>query len=361
VFATALTISLALQPATPHAQTTKVSQWKVPRLADGKPDLQGVWDFKTITPLERPKELAGKRLLTDADLASMEKAALDQQTRAQRDREDLDRGLHAVDRRTSLIEDPPDGRLPPLVPGALVQPGSASEDLPTQPPVRYYMGGGGTDGPEQRGLSERCIVGQNTIPAMDPAGYNNNVQIVQTSDYVVIHTEQVHNARIVPLDGRPHIPDTIRLWSGDARGHWEGDTLVVETTNYTDKIPAYELSTHRSARANKGLTALGTGTTLRLIERFSRPSQDILRYEYTVIDPATFTRPFTVMIPMRRLTPEGIKVGAVFASSSERAQIYEYACHEGNHALWNILSTARGVEKQAREKQAKERSAGQGK
>jgi hypothetical protein len=177
-------------------------------------------------------------------------------------------------------------------------------------------------------------MGFNTGPPMDPGGYNNNLQVIQTPAYVVLFTEMIHDARIVPLDGRPHLPKHVAQWYGDSRGWWEGDTLVVDTTNFTDKIASFELSQNRSARDNPGLTALGTGATLHLVERFSRTSADVLMYEYTVDDPMTFTRPFTVKVPMRRLT-------------GDRAQIYEYACHEGNYALHDQLAGARAEDRKA--------------
>jgi hypothetical protein len=338
----ALGIALTIPLGSLHAQTAP--SWKAPRLADGKPDLQGVWDFKTITPLDRPKEVGDYKFLTDAQLAAWEKRARDAEDQIDRppapgnpgayNAAFRDRGFTAADRRTSLIEDPPDGKMPALQPGAIVQPGSAGQEIPSQPPIRYRSGGAGTNDPEDRGLAERCIMGFNAGPPMDPGGYNNNVQLIQTTKYVVLVTEMIHEARIVPLDGRPHLPLHVRQWTGDARGHWEGDTLVVETTNFTDKIASFERSNVRSSRNDKALTALGTGQGLHLVERFTRVANDILLYEYTLDDPLTFTRPWTVKIPMRRLT-------------GEHAQIFEYACHEGNHALHDMLSVARAREKEA--------------
>ena len=228
-----------------------------------------------------------------------------------------------IGRRTSLIVDPPDGRLPPLRPQALEQIGSFGDEVPEQRPIRYRSGGAGTDGPEDRGLAERCIVGFNAGPLMAPGAYNNNVQLLQTPNYVVIFTEMIHDARIVPLDGRPALPEGIRLWMGDSRGHWDGATLVVETTNLTDKI-GYYISSPSLRRP----IALVSGDTLHLIERFSRPDVDTLLYEYTVDDPATFTRPFTVALPMRWA----------------EMPIFEYACHEGNYAVPNLLAGARVAE-----------------
>jgi hypothetical protein len=319
--------------------------WKVPRLPDGKPDLQGVWDYKTITPLDRPQDVANQKLLTDEQFALSEKRARDAEARfddppapgdpGTYNAAFRDRGFTALDRRTSLIEDPPDGKMPPLQPGAIVQPGSTVVDIPAAPPIRYRVGGGaGMDGPELRSLAERCLLGSNNGPPMDPGAVNNNVQLVQTHDHVVLVSEMIHEARIVPLEDRAHLAKDIRQWLGDSRGHWEGDTLVIDTTNFTDKTPAFERANVRSARNDPALTALGIGRNLHLIERFARVADDVLMYEYTVDDPLTFTRPFTVKLPMRRLT-------------GDHAQMFEYACHEGNHALHDMLAGARYQEKRA--------------
>ena len=311
-----------------------------PRTPWGAPDLHGVWDFRTITPLERPADLAGKSVLTSEEAANYE--ALENR-RQNRDLVDpakggaiyppeseggvvpynefwYDRGTTLTgDKRTSLIIDPADGRLPPLAPGAREQIGSAGEDLPERRPVRYRAGGIGADGPEDRGLGERCLLGFNSGPPMLPSAYNNNVMLFQTPAYVVILNEMVHDARIVPLDGPPHVRDTIRQWMGDGRGHWDGETLVVQTANFTEKTPSF----------NPTITsAVGTGLTLTLIERFRRVDAETLLYEYTVDDPATFARPFTAAIPMRR---------------SEQP-IFEYACHEGNYGMRNMLAGARAGE-----------------
>ncbi len=303
----------------------------------GHPDLQGVWDFRTITPLERPAELAGKAVLTEEEAAAYQTLENRRQNRDLVDPEKggalyppesqggvvpynefwYDRGTTLVEgRRTSLIVDPPDGRLPARRAGALEQIGSAGEDLPESRPVRYRVGGIGADGPEDRGLGERCLLGFNSGPPLIPGAYNNNIQVFQTPTHVVIHHEMVHDARIVPLDGRPHLSEAIRQWMGDGRGRWDGDTLVVETTNFTD----------RTASFSPALTsALGTGATLTLTERFTRVDRDTLLYEYTVDDPTVFTRRFTAAIPMKR----------------SELPVYEYACHEGNRGLANILAGAR--------------------
>jgi hypothetical protein len=290
MFVIAVTIWLLQHPRI-EAQTGAGGNRTVPRLADGRPDLQGVWDYKTITPLDRPQKFADQKVLTDKDAAALADQAREQQRVAIQRRADMDRGTSAADRRTSLIEDPPDGKLPSLTAGAVIQKGSTYAEFPADPPIRYRSGGAAPDGPETRGLAERCLMGFNAGPPMDPGGYNNMVQIYQTSRYVVLVTEMIHDARIVPLDGRPHLPDVITQWKGDSRGHWDGDTLVIETTNFTNKTASFERSSVRSARNDEAITALGAaGRSLRLTERFSRPSKDILRYEYTVDDSATFTR-----------------------------------------------------------------------
>ena len=313
-----------------------------PRLPDGKPDLQGVWDYRTLTPLERPEDLADQAFLTDEERAERESAALarDQQSNAAIEvgREPLpvggdvggynsfwvDQGARVVeDQRTSLIVDPPNGRLPELQPGVELKVLSFAEDLPGERPVRVRAVGIGTDSYEDRGLAERCILGFNSGPPIVPIGYNQNIQIFQTSDYFVILNEMVHDARIVPLDGRAHLPEGVRQWMGDSRGYWDGDTLVVESTNFTDRTASFNPSV---------ASAIGSGTTLHLTERFSRTGDDTLLYEFTVNDPASFTRPFTAALPMK--TSNGI---------------FEYACHEGNYGLFNILAGARAEEQATQE------------
>ena len=230
----------------------------------------------------------------------------------------LDYGTNIIgDRRTALIVDPADGRLPALTPEGerLRQVGSLAEDLPIEHPVRVRSAGTGADQPEDRGLAERCLLGFNSGPPMMPSGYNN-MQLFQTPDHVVILNEMVNDARIIPLDGRPHLPETVRQWMGDSRGHWEGDTLVVVRKNRMEKTCSFDPSATQ---------AIGTGLTVTLTERFTRVDEETLLYEYTVDDPAIFARPFTVALPMRR-NPE---------------PIFEYACHEGNYGLLNILSGAR--------------------
>ena len=323
----ALTVLVA--PVAGQAQT---GAGEPPRTADGRPDLQGVWDFRTITPLQRPAALGDKAVLTTEEAAQTEAqwAGIKFFDRPAREGEViayndfwLDLGTTVVEtRRTSLIVDPPDGRLPPLVPNVTRQIASLDADLPGERPVRYRAGGIGADGPEDRGVGVRCILGFNSGPPIMPSGYNNNMQLFQTPDHVVILTEMVHDARIIPLAGRAHLREEVQQWNGDSRGHWDGDTLVVETTNFTS----------RTASFNDSITsAIGTGETLHLTERFTRLDAETLLYEYTVEDPTSFTRPFTVAQPMRK----------------NRAQMFEYACHEGNYGMTNMLTGARVQEKAA--------------
>ena len=307
-----------------------------PRTAEGHPDLSGVWDFRTLTPLERPEDQ--QAFLSPEEAGEIE-AKADAVSAAQHAPSDPDRppppegdatpynafwfdhgARVSADRRSSLLIDPPDGRLPPTQPGVKRQ--AMGDDQPEDPPVRLLVGGVGAADPESRGLAERCIVGFNAGPPILPGGYNQNLKIVHAPDYVVVFMEMVHEARIIPTDGRGRPPMEIRPWTGSSLGRWEGDTLVVETANFPEK---------RSSFAPTPFQSVGTAEHMRLTERFSLVDDDTLRYEYTVDDPATYTRPFTVAQQMRK--------------SAE--QIYEYACHEGNYGLRNILTGARAQEQLA--------------
>ena len=274
--------------------------------------------------LERPRELADKAVLTAEEAAAFVRLQMERQNRDNRSaqaRQDIegaynnfwwDWGTNVVGtRRTSLIVDPPDGRIPPLTPPAQ-QRASGPRAVPV---TERVVLGAVADGPENLGLSERCILGFSSGPPILSNAYNNNLQIVQTPNQLVIHTEMIHEARVVPLDGRPHLQAALRQWLGDSRGRWEGETLVVETTNFTDK----------SAFSGSIIGRGGSTASMSLVERFTRVAGDTLLYEFTVSDAATWTRPWTVQLPMTR--------------SSER--IYEYACHEGNYAMPNILKGAR--------------------
>jgi hypothetical protein len=284
-------------------------------LGQGQPDLEGVWTNSTLTPLERPAEFAGKEFLTEQEAADYVKRLLQQVNTDRRDggaQVDVnrsynefwrDRGNNVVaDRRTSLIVDPPDGRIPPLTPEAQKR----VEE------TRAYMQDHATDGPQGRSLAARCIAWTTAGPPMLPGPYNNDVQVFQTREPVVILNEMIHDARVISLDGRPHVSSDIREWLGDSRGHWEGNTLVVDTTNFNGQ------NSFRGSDAN-----------LHLTERFARIAPNLIQYEFTIDDPTAFTRSWTARIPLNK-TPD---------------RVYEYACHEGNYALTDILAGARAAEK----------------
>jgi hypothetical protein len=300
----------------------------VPRTPDGRPDLHGTWSYATLTPLERPAEFAGRAFLTDTQAAEFERRTLTVQNRDRRDgvgpsgrgsdgRTDLDRAYNQVwweygakvvgTKRTSLIVDPPDGRIPPLTPEGRTR---AEDKRGLWTATGEYEGGSrglSFDWYGDRPLQERCLGWTVTGPPMVPGAYNNNMELFQTPDTVAIVNEMVHDQRIIPLDGRPRVGAPIRLWMGSSRGRWDGDTLVVDTTNFRPAV-------FRSASAK-----------LHLIERFTRIDAATLLYAFTVDDPATWVRPWTAHIPMTR-TEE---------------PIFEYACHEGNYSLVNILQGAR--------------------
>ena len=322
-------VALATSGAVPEAQqaasSSSATAWKAPRLPDGRPDLQGVWTNATLTPLERPKHLADRRFLTEeeakaleAQAAGRQAAADDAKTRQQAlARGDIgsynqfwfDSGSTILPtRQTSLVVDPPDGRVP-LRPEA-----EARRD---QALARS------TDDPEYMSMWDRCI--SRGVPGwVIPAGYNNAYQIVQTNDFVVIHSEMIHDARVIPLDGRPAPPSTVRLLEGDSRGRWEGDTLVVETTNFGDRN---WIATSAASGRIKGIPQ---STALRIVERFTRVAADRIDYEARIEDPGVFTRPWTLAFPLMR---------------DEEYRIYEYACHEGNHAIEGVLRGARYQER----------------
>ena len=313
-------------PGAPKAKAA-ASKYVVPRTADGHPDLQGVWANNNATPLERPVALAGKPFLTDAEVAAL-KAKSAELFSGDGDAAFGDDVFLAVisgakkfassdnltgnynqfwiadrdfDNRTSLITEPADGRLPPLTPEAQKRRASLQQDRAQR----------GFNGPEDRALSERCITfGAPRVQA----AYNSYFQIFQARDHVAILMETIHDARIIPMDGRPHVGQNVRQWLGDSVGHWEGDTLVVDTTNYSPK------SDFRGAHEN-----------LHVIERFTRVSPNRIDYEIAVDDPTTWTRSWKAMIPLKLAKEE----------------IYEFACHEGNEGMVGILAGARAQEKAA--------------
>jgi hypothetical protein len=308
----------------PKTKNTAPAKWTPARTPDGHPDLQGIWSNATVTPLERPDELAGKPVLTEQEAAAYEKQIVERNNVDRRQQVGTeadvalaynaawyDRGSKVVTtRRTSLIVDPPDGRIPPLTPEAQKRALNRAEARRLHP----------ADGPEDRSLNERCLLTVTTGPPMLPGPYNNNYQIVQTPGAVVILNEMVHDTRNIPTDGRPHLPQSVRQWKGDSVGHWEGDTLVVDTTNFNDRT-----------------NFRGSGENLRLVERFRRMDADTLLYEFTVDDPASFTRPWT----------------AAIASTKAEGPIFEFACHEGNYGMLGILSGARADEKKAAESKSR--------
>ncbi len=331
-------------PVYSGSDQSKRSNYEPPRNAQGHPDIQGNWDFRSLTPLERPKDLADKAVFTPEEEAAYRAKVT--QINDTDNKKDLDLPAEYdvevpynnfwldygttmnKDRRTSLLVDPPNGRLPALT--AEARAGMQNYLLRTLPVRDYFSIGLSTfrpAGPESLGLSERCMVGFNAGPPLIPSAYNNNLRIVQGPRHVVLFTEMVHDARIVPMDGSAHLPAGMEKWTGDSRGHWDGDTLVVETTNFTDKTPSYQLPLSEAGQ----ISVVGSGKNLHLVERFTRTSDSQLVYEYTVTDPTSFARPFTVAIPLQ----------------ATEDQIFEYACHEGNHAMIGMLRGARQMEKDA--------------
>ena len=311
------------------------------RMPWGDPDLQGVWDYRTITPLERPGDQADKEFLTEEEAASLEQDILDRNARLltrapevtsasdQVDRREdgtpgfynnfwLDRGTTAVGtRRTSLVVDPPDGRLPQLTPEA--QRGADSSEARRIAEVR--RGARPAQSWTDLDAGDRCIQHAKAGPPISVGGYNNNVQVFQAPGYVALLNEQNHDVRIIPLDGRPHVGSQISQWMGDSRGHWEGETLVVETVQFNGKHDQI------------GRPLLSTGENLALVERFTRTDSDTLLYEFTVIDQTIWVSPWTAELPMKR-NPD---------------LIYEFACHEGNYGLYNIMAGSRMEELAAAE------------
>ena len=319
---------------------SQAATWTPPRTPEGRPDLQGYWTTQTFTPLERPEHLAGKEFFTEEEAAALHQQLtaegvdpsardainlegaevrekrLDQTNRdatyvhydnAIWLRTPVPKGLSS--RRTSLITDPPNGRIPPLTPKGAAQ--VAADQKRRQQRLTHF------DTYETRPLSERCIVWRHEGPPILPPSYNDIHQIFQTTDYAVVFTELGANApRIIPLDGRPHLPATIRQFVGDSRGHWEGDTLVVESTNFVER------------RSYRGSTKFR-----HVVERFTRVAPDMIRYEFTIDDPTVWTRSWSGEVPMLRTA----------------GPMFEYGCHEGNHDVRHILEIHRNLERQAAE------------
>ena len=308
----------------------------IPRTADGRPDLGGMWTNVTITRLERPAEFGNKLTISDAEAMAYEKAYLKNNDKDRRDggsRADVERAYNAFfwdsgtelarvngQKRTSLIVDPPDGKIPALtpeaakrVPGPRPSWGSAvvgPDEPENAPPFGLY------ENPEERPLAERCLLafGSSSGPPMLPIAYNNHYQIVQTPGYVMILVEMVHDVRMIPTDGRPH--GNIRRWLGDSVGRWEGDTLVVDTINFKPQV-----------------NFRGSSENLHVIERFTRTDANTILYKFTIDDPTTWTKPWSAEIPLH-VTDE---------------RLYEYACHEANYGLEGVLRGARAQEKREEE------------
>jgi len=293
----------------------------VPRTPWGHPDLSGVWttDLEIGVPLERPVELGEKATLTEAEYRQRAEFLKKKYRDDKSDRRESNstgagpehwyEGGQRVSYRTSLMIDPPNGRIPPYTPEAQkrVVPKGTEQGF-----VGGSMGKGPFDGPEDLHLADRCIT-RGLPQTWLPSEYNNGFQIVQSADTVTIYYERQHEARVIPLDGRPHLAPQLRQWLGDSRGRWDGDTLVVDVTNFSDR-----------ALFKK------SGTTLHLVERYTRVDADTVRVEVTIDDPTTWTRPWTLAVTGKR--------------EPSYWQIFEYACHEGNYAMRHILSGARAQE-----------------
>ena len=309
------------------SQVMAAENYTVPRTEWGQPDLQGVWNFSSDVPMERPARYGDRQFLTaeEIDEIRARQAAIDAAS-------DSALPIGGVDEsyndfwienagigdivRTSHIVYPENGRLPALAEGAIANQGVYGGGTTGESrPVRIAAGGIGTDGPEDRGLSERCIIGFNAGPPFVPSLYNNNVQIFQNRDHVVIMTEMIHDARLVRLyDGPedfPELDSKLTFWTGDSRGYYDGDSLVVVTRNFNGLSSSFGSS--------------GTSADKVLTERFTRVAYDTVDYQFTVEDPSTYTDQFTAIVPMTKVA----------------GQIYEYACHEGNYGMVNILRGAR--------------------
>ena len=310
------------QSAAPRVQATGKA-WTPPRTPDGRPDLQGIWSDNTVTPFQRPNQLGAKEFYTDQEFAQLSTRARQGDVgeegnlgaaEPQAVRYDLElygfdrtRVRFASNKRTSLIVGP-EGVVPPMLPGAKTR--NADRVAPNK--------GHEFDSHENRPLSERCILlNQERIPYIPGANEGNLIQIVQGPGYVSVLRETNHSTRVIPTDGRPHAPKNVRLYQGDSVGRWEGNTLVVDTTNFTN-LSAFQ----------------GSGENLHLMERFTRLADDTLLYQFTVEDPTTWARPWSVEIPW----------------TTTRGPVYEWACHEGNNMISNILRGARVAEQEAAQK-----------
>jgi hypothetical protein len=304
-------------PVVPAESTT----YRAPRNEYGQPDLRGVWNYSSDVPLERPKEFADKQFRTPEELEqanAVRDKTLERMTQTGVGAHNtfwLDYKAHATDLRTSLITYPTNGRLPKLAEGVQKIGGFAAilNDVKGTRPVRFYAGGIGKDGPEDRGLYERCLasdIGPPLVPGFD----SNYLRIFQSRDHVVVLAEAIHDARTIPIDARPPTDETLRGWFGYSRGRWEGDTLVVETRNFNDLTPSFD--------------SAGSANHKIVTERFTRVADSTLNYQATLIDPRTFEDRIEIMVPMVKTDH----------------RIYEFACHEGNYSMELILSGARKQE-----------------
>jgi len=295
--------------------------YKAPRTEWGTPDLRGVFNFSSNTPLERPREYGDRQYYTPEEVIARDLRAAE--AAAAGDGNSSQGGVGGYNQfwvegspvdlnlRTSMLIYPENGRMPARVEGAPIAFGGLGPDYNGTRPVRVAVGGIAKDGPEDRGISERCLLGFNSVPPFMPSMYNNNVQLFQTEDHFVIFNEMVHEARIVRLDADSHIPANITQWTGDSIGRWEGDTLVVETRNFNAKTQTFR--------------GVGVSSDKTLIEKFTRRADNVVDYEFTVIDPKAYTD----------------KITAVVAMFQTEDEIFEYACHEGNYGMINILQGQR--------------------
>jgi hypothetical protein len=323
------TVPAAGQARSAGARTggSAAKAYTAPRTPDGQPDLQGIWSNSTITPLERPKGVTTEFFTPEQALEAAKRAAAEEAEQTEPGTVadvhydftqfglDRSQSAMALNLRTSLIVDPADGKLPPL--------SEEGRRRAAERAAERKRRGGPHDAVQNEPLGARCILMDRNGPPMLGGAYNNDYQIMQTPGYVMILTEMLHDVRIIPLDGRPHLPPNVRQWTGSYRGRWEGQTLVVDTTNLTDKF-AFQ----------------GASENMRLTERFTRIDEDTIRYQFTVDDPSTWTRPWSAEVLWKKTT----------------GPIFEHACHEGNYGLYNTLSGARVEEKRNAEEAAKKGS-----
>jgi len=314
---------LYAQGLTPAAKTTKPST--PARTPNGHPDMEGYWTNQTFTPLERPVELGTKEYYTEAEAAAIEQQRIQRENNQKRQTYDrawqVEKWASVSSRRTSMIFDPPDGRIPPLTEKGKQR--VADE-------AAFAKRGNASESAQSRPIIERCLVWGNEGPPMLGSTYNANLQILQTPSSVVIRHEMIHATRVVRLDGSAHLGANIQQWGGDSRGHWDNDTLIIDTTNFTD---------YTNFRGPPGIARqdIFTDRNLHVVERFTLQDPNTIVYRFTVDDPTIWTRPWSGELEMKRTT----------------GPIFEYACHEGNYGLINILSAARAAEKAAANKVSK--------